>query len=122
MSAVGLVFDRRRPDRGYAYVGASRCRAANKLFLVGKVRRTDWLPVRGDPESERIDITALSEDTDSDQPDTSDMESMSGSSDSDHEQFDWQIENPERDDESMCGFQCEVDMLAIHVEDIQGLF
>ena len=67
LGAVGLVFDKRRADRGYAYVGASRCRRADKLFLVGRVRRTDWLPVRGDPANEQMHISALSSDTDSEE-------------------------------------------------------
>ena len=65
---VGLHFDRRRADRGYAYVGASRARRKVDVHLVGRIRRTDWLPVGGDlrgdeyeqqrpgPQSESTDI------------------------------------------------------------------
>ena len=42
---VGLLFDRRCADRGYAYVGSSRVRRVIHLWLVGRTRRTDWLPV-----------------------------------------------------------------------------
>ena len=43
---AGLWFDHTfPPDRGYGYVGASRVRIAIALFLMGKIRRTDWLPV-----------------------------------------------------------------------------
>ena len=45
LDLVGLVFDRCCPDRGYAYVGASRARHAHDLFHVGRIRRSDWLPV-----------------------------------------------------------------------------
>ena len=34
-------------------VGSSRVRRACDLFLVGKVRRTDWLPVGGDAANEQ---------------------------------------------------------------------
>ena len=34
------------PDRGYGYVAASRFKAKDGMYLFGKVRRTDWLPVR----------------------------------------------------------------------------
>ena len=46
---AALWFDRLVPDRGYAYVGASRARRQADLHHVGKVRRTDWLPVGVDP-------------------------------------------------------------------------
>ena len=52
-----LYFDHcKAPDRGYGYVGASRCRNAAGLYYVGRLRRTDWLPIGGgdsDEESER---------------------------------------------------------------------
>ena len=53
MDLLGLWFDHTYPpERGYGYVGASRVRHARDLFLVGKLRRTDWLPVGGDPRGE----------------------------------------------------------------------
>jgi hypothetical protein len=49
LELVGLWFDHCYPaDRGYGYVGGSRVRRASDLYLVGKVKRTDWLPVGGD--------------------------------------------------------------------------
>lgn len=50
LDLIGLFFDRRRADRGYAYVGASRVRHHAHLWLVGNVRSTDWLPVGEDPD------------------------------------------------------------------------
>ena len=47
-----MWFDKACPDRGYAYVGASRVRAGADLWLMGRARRTDWLPVGGDPDGE----------------------------------------------------------------------
>ena len=41
------------PERGYAYVGASRFRTKAGLFHFGKLRRTDWLPVGGDSAPEQ---------------------------------------------------------------------
>ena len=49
LDLVGLFFDRPRADRGYAYVGVSRARHTRDVYLVGRIRRTDWLPVGGDP-------------------------------------------------------------------------
>ena len=43
-------------DRGYGYVGASRCRNAAGLYYFKRLRRSDWLPIGGgdsDEESER---------------------------------------------------------------------
>ena len=46
MEAVGLHLDKKVPDRGYAYVGVSRAKRHQDVFLVGAIRTTDWLPVR----------------------------------------------------------------------------
>ena len=49
------------PDRGYGYVGASRCRNAAGLYYFKRLRRTDWLPIRKfvdpDEDSDRGDIS-----------------------------------------------------------------
>eukprot|EP00973_Karenia_brevis_P010073 1364562-Karenia_brevis.AAC.1 len=45
LDCVGVHFDRRCADRGYAYVASSRVRRRSDLWLVGRTRRTDWLPV-----------------------------------------------------------------------------
>ena len=45
LNGVGLCFDRRMPDRGYAYVGTSRAKIRTSVFHMGKLRQTDWLPV-----------------------------------------------------------------------------
>ena len=39
-------------DRGYGYVGASRFRSAAGLYHYGRLRRSDWRPVGGDPSIE----------------------------------------------------------------------
>jgi len=51
------------PERGYAYVGASRFRSKAGVFLYGKVRRTDWLPVDGSGD-EQLSRSAESESED----------------------------------------------------------
>ncbi|CAJ1358990.1 unnamed protein product, partial [Effrenium voratum] len=56
-----LRFDKKRPDRGYAYVAASRVRSADRLILMGPVRRTDWLPVGKDDGSQQIFPSSLSD-------------------------------------------------------------
>ena len=33
------------PERGYGYVGASRFRSRDGLFLYGRIRQSDWTPV-----------------------------------------------------------------------------
>ena len=52
---VGLWFDHQyAPERGYGYVGASRVRTANDVYLMGKVKRSDWLPVGEGDEDEQL--------------------------------------------------------------------
>jgi hypothetical protein len=62
---VCLYFDAPfAPERGYGYVGASRCRTAAGLFYFNRLRRTDWLPIRKvvdpDEESDRGSISDAS--------------------------------------------------------------
>ena len=66
LEKVGLWFDRKLPDRGYAYVGLSRAKRRADVFLMGKIRRTDWRPVGGEGRpGEQTDLSALSESTNS---------------------------------------------------------
>ena len=66
LASVGLWFDHCFPaDRGYAYVGASRVRNATDLWLMGKVKRTDWLPVGAEKETEQTFREDDSQTTDS---------------------------------------------------------
>ena len=71
-----LYFDHSYPpDRGYAYVGASRVRTANDCYHFGLIRRTDWLPVGGDESTEQLqrsaDSMSDSEDSDGESRDSS---------------------------------------------------
>ena len=52
--------------RGYAYVGVSRFRSKSGLFLFGKLRRSDFLPVGGQGGEEQVARGIASQDTDSD--------------------------------------------------------
>ena len=49
LNAVALHFDRRRPDPGNTYVAASRVRAWDALWHIGRLRSSDWAPVGADP-------------------------------------------------------------------------
>ena len=70
-----LKFDANRaPDRGYGYVGASRCRSAAGLFYYKRIRRTDWLPHGEGDDDEQV----WHEDSD-------DLESYDGSNSSNSE-------------------------------------
>ena len=86
MDVVGLHLDKKIPDRGYAYVGASRAKRHQDVFLLGSIRTTDWLPVGGPgsphehtrpgPLSETSSSAEAAEPSSSEesQPDTSDFE------------------------------------------------
>ena len=76
LDSVALFFDRKLPDRGYSYVGASRVRNRGDLFHVGPIRRTDWLPVGGNPDEEQRFVSCLSE-TDSEDEMEDEMEDSS---------------------------------------------
>ena len=84
LDMAALHFDRRRPDRGYGYVGSSRVKRKADLYHVGSVRRSDWLPVGGDtrgPEAEQTHPSHLSDSysDDASSPTSSDEESSSPS-------------------------------------------
>ena len=87
LDAVGLLFDRRLPDRGYAYVGTSRAKSRSSVYHLGHLRQTDWLPVGGDPSQEHTSLSALSESSDeqeeSEQPSSDSPEAKSSDFDSD---------------------------------------
>ena len=76
LELVGLHFDRRRADRGYAYVGTSRAKLRRDVFLLGRIRRSDWLPVGGDARGgEQAEPGPMSE-SDSEEPSSSMADSM----------------------------------------------
>ena len=77
MDNIGLYFDRPLPDRGYAYVGTSRAKARSNVFHLGKIRRTDWLPVGQPRAEEQTKLSVCSESTDEEEEESSDPESIS---------------------------------------------
>ncbi len=67
--AMGCIyFDQRKyaAGRGYGYVAVSRFRSRRGCYLYGKLRRTDFLPVGGDPDEEVVERGYDSESDDED--------------------------------------------------------
>ena len=56
------------PERGYGYVAASRFTTSSGIYLIHKIRRTDWLPVRP-IGAEDYDVTRRGEESQSDYDD-----------------------------------------------------
>ena len=83
-----LYFDHCYPaQRGYGYVGASRFKKSEGLYLYGKIRRTDWLPVDfGANKDDQEKRSALSESEESEIGDFEDYEP------SDDEWDDWDMD------------------------------
>ena len=71
-----LYFDHCYPaERGYGYVGASRFKSSEGLYLFGKIRRTDWLPVDfGANKNDQEKRSALSESEESEEGEFEDYE------------------------------------------------
>ena len=71
-----LFFDHCYPaQRGYGYVGASRFKTSEGLYLFGKIRRTDWLPVDfGANKTDQEKRSALSESEESEEGNFEDYE------------------------------------------------
>ena len=75
LDGVILYFDHcYPPDRGYGYVGASRCRTRSGLYHYGRLRRTDWLPVNGDDAHEQTERGDGSQNSGSESEDDDDDE------------------------------------------------
>ena len=72
----GICFDHvHPPERGYGYVAASRFKSKKGIHLYGKIRRTDWLPVRHSAKAMQHDQVERSEESMSEY-DSSDDEAM----------------------------------------------
>ena len=109
LELVGLRFERRRADRGYAYVGASRARARGDLYHLGSLRRTDWLPVGADPRgSEQLEPGAQSESSDS-EPEPSTDESSAEEPDELSDQSEQETEEPLSQGEDLADSDTEGD-------------
>ena len=68
LDLVGLYFDRKKADRGYAYVGVSRVKRMPDAYHLGFIRRTDWLPVGGDPDGNEQEEPSMLSESDSEEP------------------------------------------------------
>ena len=80
LDAGCLFFDHCYPaDRGYGYVGASRFRTKAGVFLYGKVRRTDWLPVDGSGDEQLFRSADSASEDENDEYDRELEENYSGS-------------------------------------------
>ena len=75
LEQVAIWFDRRLADRGYAYVGISRVKLHQDAFLVGRIRRTDWLPVGGSGDQQHLSVLSESSDEEADGPSESELRS-----------------------------------------------
>ena len=93
LEMVTLWFDHKYPaDRGYGYVGAPRVERAADLFFMGKIRRTDWMPVAGNVFGDEQDCRGS--ESKSDIADSEDAHEDQGeSSESDENQVRTEIEN-----------------------------
>jgi len=61
ISLGGLYFDHcYPPDCGYGYVGASRFRSSDGIYLYGRIRRSDWIPVGQTKETWELRRSAAS--------------------------------------------------------------
>jgi len=87
----GLRFDRRRPDRGYAYVGASRFKRRADVWHIGHIRRTDWLPVGGDRDGVEQHFPGVESSSSGSEPESEDDDEEQTDADDD--------DDDDRDDE-----------------------
>ena len=105
LELIGIRFDRKLADHGYAYVAVSRARRRVDVYLLGSVRRTDWRPVGEDDRGlGTSELTVLSM-SDSEQPESefeepsTDMEEPSsgdfGRSEEDPEEMDIESDTEE---------------------------
>ena len=85
LDLVGLLFDRRRADRGYAYVGASRAKRMADVYLLGRIRRSDWLPVGGDPRGNEQEYPGSLSGSDSEETPSTDSEEAAEDTDDEEE-------------------------------------
>ncbi|CAE7536087.1 unnamed protein product, partial [Symbiodinium pilosum] len=59
----------RTDNRGYSYVGVSRAKRRADVFLMCRIRRSDWRAGKGEGSDEQNEVSGLSESTHSSEPD-----------------------------------------------------
>ena len=102
LDLVGLKFDRRRADRGYAYVGVSRAQRQEDVYHLGHIRRSDWRPVGGDPRGNEQEYPGSQSMTDSEG--ASDMSNSDSHSDEDPS-----MDTPDESDEDRSPNESEME-------------
>lgn len=134
LELVGVRFDRRLADHGYAYVAVSRARRRADVYLIGSIRRTDWRPVgeddRGRGTSE-LSVLSLadSEEPESEEPSTDTDQEPGSDAFGDFDMDGESDEQPEQQSEDM-GHEMDLDEASEdldcrdcqHIEDVSGLF
>lgn len=119
LDLVGLYFDRKRSDRGYGYVGASRAKKQIDVFLVGKVRRTDWRPVGEDARGGEQEYPSVLSETESEEATSSDFDMDDEDSDAESDDFQQDPADGELDEDSASEYVEEA--LRGCDKDIEGL-
>ena len=95
----GLRFDRRLPDRGYAYVGTSRFKRRADIWHIGHICRTDWLPVGGDQDNAEQHYPGVDSSSSGGELEDDDEEQLDADDD-DHDERDAHIPSDDDDDDS----------------------
>ena len=111
------------PERGYAYVGVSRFRTRDGVYHYGRIRRSDWLPVGGDPAEEQVSRSIDSED-DEYAEEIDEAEMLYGDSESDEDLWLRGAEDEDSDDDASEAPDYELGSLAGlagGVSDLDGL-
>lgn len=77
LELIGIRFDRKLADHGYAYVAVSRARRRVDVYHIGSIRRTDWRPVGEDDRGLGTSELTIRSMSDSEQPESEEPTSRS---------------------------------------------
>jgi len=77
LELIGIRFDRKLADNGYAYVAVSRARRRVDVYHIGSIRRTDWRPVGEDDRGLGTSELTIRSMSDSEQPESEEPTSRS---------------------------------------------
>ena len=101
LQLVGIRFDRKLADEGYAYVAASRAKRRADVYLVGTIRRTDWRPVGGDDRGQGCATLSAWSLSDSEGPESEEPSTdMSDPGPESEEEPSMEMSEPSRSDEN----------------------
>ena len=110
LDLVALWFDRRRPDPGYAYVGASRARARLHVFHMGHLRRSDWRPVGGGDQIHPGPLSETSASSDDEDADSGLTESEEASMDVAPDSSSESGSGPDAEDDEISSAEASMDV------------